>query len=103
MSYLLRVVSGLIVVHFGADHVSDASGASLNSSSDPGKEKLYTLLDHNLEISPVQGLGVTLLQRQAALVDVLQDVVLRHGQEVIHSHDVVHSLSQDPHLNNLKN
>ena len=75
----------------------------MNSSSDPGIKTLYTLLEHNVEISPVQGLGVTLLQCQAAFVDIFQDVVLGHGQEVIHSHDVVYSLSQDPHLCNLKN
>ena len=48
--------------------------------------------------SPVKGLRVALLQRQAALVNVLQDVVFGHGQEVVHSHDVIHCLSQDPYL-----
>ena len=52
--------------------------------------------------SPVKGLRVALLQRQAALVNVLQDVVFGHGQEVVHSHDVIHCLSQDPYLKIVK-
>ena len=52
--------------------------------------------------SPVKGLRIALLQRQAALVNVLQDVVFGHGQEVVHSHYVIHCLSQDPYLKIVK-
>ena len=57
------------------------------------------LLQKELNVDkPVQSLGVSLLQGEAALVDVLEDVVLADGEEVVHCHDVVHGLGQDPHL-----
>ena len=57
------------------------------------------LLQKELNVDqPVESLGVSLLQREAALVDVLEDVVLADGEEVVHGHDVVHGLGQDPDL-----
>ena len=72
-SYLLRVISRLVVIHLRADNVSDTSGASSNSSGDPEitRTLYFLLIFHNLQISPVQSLRVALLQREAALVDIL--------------------------------
>ena len=47
---------------------------------------------------PVDLPDVLGLEGRHALVDVLEDVVFRHGQEVVDSGDVVDGVRQDPHL-----
>ena len=47
---------------------------------------------------PVHGLRIAVLQGFHATADILQNVALGHGQEVIDGSDVINGLGQDPHL-----
>ena len=59
LEYPLGVGAGLVVLHLGRHHVTDAGRPTPDGPR-----------------RPVQGVRVTLLQRVAALVDVLQNVTL---------------------------
>lgn len=76
-----RVNAGLVIVHLRRDHVADSRRASLDPAG-----------------GPVQSVRVALLERQHALVDVLEDVILGNREEIVDRRDVVHRFGQDLHL-----
>jgi len=77
----LGVYSRLVVVHLCVDNIANPG----RSAPDGAR-------------SAVKSVGVTLLQSQHALVHVLQNVVLGHGEEIVYGGDVVNRLSQNAHL-----